>query len=103
MDDNSFKTTTSAAKTTTGSQSKTTTRREYNWRIEINRRERKGDGYTYHWLIRMTKKDGTRASTYGGPLTSLMARNPKRWARYLHNSKNNKRKRDNGEEGKPGF
>jgi len=95
-------TTTKTGKTTTNPEEnrdfQTTTRREYNWRIEINRRERKGEGYTYHWNYRMLTSSGKRKAKYGGSLVMLMARDPERWERYLYNSRHNKRSQADGKE-----
>lgn len=76
--------------TTTDKKSSATTRKNYNWRIEINRRKRKGEGHTYHWMYRLTNESGKRRSKYGGSLTVLKAVRPERWKQYQENSKGGK-------------
>ena len=73
--------------TTTEKKKPATTRKKYNWRIEINKRKKKDNGFTYHWIYRLTKENGKRKSKYGGSLDSLKMRNPERWESYKQNSK----------------
>jgi hypothetical protein len=68
--------------TTSAPRNATTSRPALVWRIEINRRRKASNGWSYHWLYRFGSGN-ERRSVYGGTIDQLMALNLARWQKYL--------------------